>query len=46
MIFVELREPNIVVITRGGVVTRADQDTQHEQPHVRPATKKKVLFDI
>ena len=29
---VESREPNIVVVTRGGFVTKADQDMQHKQP--------------
>ena len=46
MIFVEPREANIVVITRGGVASGADQNAQHDQPQVGPTTQKKVSFDV
>ena len=32
MIYVEPREPNIVVVTRGGDATGENQYAQHEQP--------------
>ena len=42
------REPIIVIITRGGVATRADQEALKEKlrPQVRPVTHKKVSFDV
>ena len=46
MIYVEMREPNIVVVTRGGAATGANQDTHHDQPQVRPATQNKVEFTV
>ena len=41
MIYVEPREPHIVVVTRGGFATREDQNTHQGQPEVRTATQKK-----
>ena len=35
-IFVEPREPNITVVTRGGDATRGDQEAPFIQPRVRP----------
>ena len=32
MIYVELREPNITVVTRGGAAIGENQNTQHGQP--------------
>ena len=46
MISIETREENIVVITRGSVATRADQNAQHDQPQVRPIPQNKVSFDV
>ena len=46
MIYVEPRETNIVVVTRGGVATTLDHETQDGQPHVRLTAQKKVLFDV
>ena len=46
MIYVDSREEKIVVMTRGGVATRADQNAQHDQPHVRPKAQKKILFEV
>ena len=42
MIYVKLREPHIVVVTRGGAATGADHNTQQGQPQVRPTTQKKA----
>ena len=46
MIYVEPRESHIVVVTRAGVATREDQNTQQGQPQVRPAAQKKTLLDV
>ena len=46
MIFVEPRKPNVVVITRGGVATRLDQNTQQGQQQVRLVARKKSPLDI
>ena len=48
MIVVEPRDSSVVVTIQGGAVTEADQDIPQEylQPQVRPATQKKVPFDI
>ena len=46
MIYVEPREENISIITRGGVTTQAYQNAQHDQPQVQPKTKNKVPFKI
>ena len=46
MIYAKMREPNIVVVTRGGVVTGEYQNTQHGQLQVRTATQKKVSLDV
>ena len=46
MISVEPRQPNLVVVTRGGVAMGADQNTLQGQPQVRPATQKKAPLDV
>ena len=40
MIAAEPRDPNVVVVTRGGAATRADHDKSQEQlqPQVQPVT--------
>ena len=46
MISVESRQPHIVVVTRGGVVTGANQTTQQGQRQVRPVAQKKAPLDV
>ena len=46
MIYVEPRESHIVVVTRGGVATGADQNTHQGQPQVRPTTQNKAPLDV
>ena len=46
MIFVELREPHIVVVTRGGIVTGAYQNRKQGQAQVRPMAQKKASLDV
>ena len=48
MVVVEPRYPNVDFVTREGVATGDDQDKAQEQlqPQVRPATQKKVSFDV
>ena len=46
MIAAEPREPRIVVVTRGGVATKANQDIPQEKPQVRHVAQKKVPFDV
>ena len=45
-ISIEQREPNIVVIIRGGAVTRGDQEAPYGQPRVWPTPPTKVPFDV
>ena len=48
IIAVEPQDPNVVVVARGGDGTGANQDKSQEQLQlqVRPATQKKVLFNV
>ena len=46
MIYAEPRQPNLGVVTRGGSLTGADQNTLSGQPQVRPAAQKKSLLDV
>ena len=46
MIYTEPRQPHIVVVTRGGVVMGADQNTQQGKPQVRFLAQKKALLDV
>ena len=46
MISIEPREINIVPLTRGGVVTGANQDTQHGKLQVGSMAQNKVPFDV
>ena len=46
MTSIEPREANIVVVTRGGVVTRPYQDAHHGQMQIRPAAQNKFLFNV
>ena len=45
-ISVEPREPHIVVVTRGGVVTGVDQEALYRQPQARSTAQKKAPFDV
>ena len=45
-ISIEPREPNIVIVIRGGVATRSNQEAPYEQPRVRSTQQKKILFDV
>ena len=46
MIYAELKEPHIAVVTRGCDVKGVDQNTQQEQSQVRPVSQKKTLLDV
>ena len=46
MIYVELRQPNLVVVTRGGDAVGVDQNTLQGQPQVWPEAQKKALLDV
>ena len=46
MVSSEPRQPNLAVVTRGGVVIGAYQNTPQGHPQVRPAAQKKALLDV
>ena len=48
MIVAEPQDPNVAFLKRGGATTGADHVKAQEklQPQVRPATQKKVSFDV
>ena len=46
MISAKPRQPNLVVVTRGGAATGVDQNTPQGHPQVRPTTQKKALLNV
>ena len=46
MILIEIRQPQIAVVTRGGDEMGAYQNTQQGQPQVKPMEKKKAPLDF
>ena len=46
MISSKPRQPNLAIVTRGGVATRAYQNTLQGHPQVQHATQKKALLDV
>ena len=46
MIYVKLRQPNILPVTKRGAAMVADQSTQQGKQQVRPSTENKALLDV
>ena len=46
MIYVKPRQPKLVVVTRVGVATSADQNTPQGHLQVRPAAQNKGPLDV
>ena len=46
MIYIEPRQPNLAVVTRGGAVIGADQNTLQGHPQVRHTAQKKAPLDV
>ena len=46
MISAEPRQPNLAIVTRGGVATGVDQNTPQGHLQVRAATQNKAPLDV